>query len=197
MKRAWVLLLAVGVVAIPLVVFDTRPAAACSCARGDDRSGFAHSDAVFVGELQDYDAREPMVSSADPAVWTFRVREVYKGDVARIQPVVSEISGASCGLEIAKRGEFLVFASTRGPNAPAWVGPDELYAGLCGGTRPATTPLEGAPAARGPTRATAVTVADDGGTSWFVPVLVASCVVVAVVGTALLLYRRSTMTTEP
>ena len=77
-------------------------------------------------------------SSIDPARWTFTVSRVFKGDVTATQVVVSEVSGASCGLEIPRRGEFLVFAET----APARLSPEpgagELYAGLCGGTWVAT-----------------------------------------------------------
>lgn len=95
---------------------------------------------VFVGRLADYAAppQRAVMSSADPATWTFEVSEVYKGEAARTQEVVSEVSGASCGLEIPHRGEFLVFAELEHPmDSPTgqYVGDGQLYAGLCGGTR--------------------------------------------------------------
>ena len=50
---------------------------------------------------------------------------------------------ALCGLEIPKLGEFLVFATVAGSTFGAGVTPaeDQLYAGLCGGTRATSTGL--------------------------------------------------------
>lgn len=132
-------------VAVAAVLMFGGPAArraeACSCvAGGTDQAAFDRSDAVFVGQVADYappPQRETM-SSADPATWTFEVSEVYKGEVAPTQEVVSEVSGASCGLEIPHHGEFLVFAETESPmdgRDGQYVGDGQFYAGLCGGTR--------------------------------------------------------------
>jgi hypothetical protein len=117
---------------------ETGPAFACSCAEVGDRAAFERSDAVFVGQVVGYrppDLRDGVYRSTDAALWTFAVSQVYKGDVPASQAVVSEVSGASCGLEIPKRGEFLVFASRRGSNRGPTPGDGQLYAGLCGGTR--------------------------------------------------------------
>jgi hypothetical protein len=57
----------------------------------------------------------------------FDVVRVYKGDVRAQQAVVTAREGASCGLEIAGNGPFLVFALSRGDGL--------LTANLCGGTR--------------------------------------------------------------
>lgn len=118
-------------------------AAACSCVSGPpgDRQYVEWADAVFVGELVNYAAppqRETM-SSADPAIWTFEVSAVYKGDVAARQDVVSAVGGASCGLELPHTGRFLVFAQTSG-NVTGEVRGRVLYAGLCAGTRSVAAP---------------------------------------------------------
>jgi hypothetical protein len=105
------------------------PAAACSCMSMTDREAFDMASAVFVGEVIDYQAPPNPTSSLDEAVWTFGVSEVFKGEVTRIQQLVSAVSGASCGLEIEPQGEYLVFASDSGD-------PDVRYtSGLCTGTR--------------------------------------------------------------
>jgi hypothetical protein len=121
-----------------VVVAGQTPALACSCVGLTDHQAFERADAVFIGDLIEYEApsfRDGVVSSTDPAIWTFAPTHVYKGDVVPKQGVVSEWSGASCGLELPKQGEFLVFATkaTRGwsPRPAA----HQLYAGLCGGTR--------------------------------------------------------------
>jgi hypothetical protein len=121
-----------------VVVAGQAPAMACSCVGLTDRQAFEGADAVFIGDLVEYEAppsRNGVVASTDPAVWTFAPTQVYKGDVVPKQEVVSEVFGASCGLEIPKQGEFLVFATkaTNGRSPRPAAG--ELYAGLCGGTR--------------------------------------------------------------
>jgi hypothetical protein len=136
MKHLIVLLLVAPVLALSMLVFESVPGGACSCGALSDATAFARADAVFVGSVVGYEPPPgPVVSSVAPARWTFEVREVYKGAVARTQEVVSEFAGASCGLEIPKSGAFLVFGTIRsgGPGpAPA---SGQLYAGLCGGTR--------------------------------------------------------------
>lgn len=135
MKRLVAWLFVALVLALSTVVSDARPAGACSCVGFSDADAFARADAVFVGTVVGYEPPAQPGSSADPALWTFEVRQVYKGEVTRTQQVVSEVSGASCGLEIPRSGEFLVFADTRtsGPSPVPAAG--QFYAGLCGGTR--------------------------------------------------------------
>lgn len=123
-------------VVVVLIAVVAAPAHACSCVGSTDAEAFALSDAVFVGEVVDYEpppARAAM-SSADPATWTFAVSDVYKGDVAATQEIVSEWQGASCGLEMPRQGEYLVFATRTSFQMD--VGQGAFYAGLCGGTRP-------------------------------------------------------------
>lgn len=130
-------LLAVVVAVAGLVVVGpgATPASACDCGGLSDADAFAKADAVFVGEVVDYEPppQASVMSSTDPARWTFEVSDVYKGEVTSTQTVVSEQSGASCGLEIPKVGEFVVFATTSVFNLQP--DPGEYYAGLCGGTR--------------------------------------------------------------
>ncbi len=66
--------------------------------------------------------------------------EVFKGDVAPTQPIVSAVSTATCGIGLPLQGEFFVFASRRDlVGQPT----GEYYANLCGGTRStAAGPLE-------------------------------------------------------
>ncbi len=100
--------------AVLLVGPSASPAHACSCSAGSDDQHFEGAEAVFRGQLVSYTPPPPPVmSSTDPAIWTFAVSEVYKGDVAPTQPVISSVDGASCGLEIPHQGEFFVFASRR------------------------------------------------------------------------------------
>ena len=114
MKRLVTVLFLAFVGLSATVAFGSTPAGACSCAMSNDADAFARSHAVFVGEVAGYDAPAPgeSFSSADPARWTFTVSRAFKGEVTERQVVVSEVSGASCGLEIPRRGEFLVFAET-------------------------------------------------------------------------------------
>jgi hypothetical protein len=127
---------AVFVAAIAVFVGPAaQPAHACSCVGWSDEEAFAWADAVFLGELVDYEAppQRDVMSSTDPATWTFMVTEVYKGDVAATQEIVSAVSGASCGLEIPHTGDFYVFARSENPMVEA--GDGQLVADLCGGTR--------------------------------------------------------------
>src|SRR4029077_261876 len=131
------------------VAATATSAYACSCGGASDARAFADADAVFAGKLVHYEPppQQRVMSSADPAVWTFRVREVYKGKVTRTQEVVSPVSGATCGLEIPRAGTFLVFGLRAVPagSVNLWPGPakGQLFAHLCGGTRDVSAgPLE-------------------------------------------------------
>jgi hypothetical protein len=117
-----------------LTVFAT-PAGACSCIGVTDAEAFDAAELVFVGELVHYGAPQPVQSSADPALWTFEVERVYKGEAARAQVVSSPVSGASCGLEIDHSGTFLVFAGTQ-PMFDEHRDESVVHGNLCGGTRP-------------------------------------------------------------
>ncbi len=119
------------------------PAAACSCAmRPTVSATFASADAVFTGRLVSREVEHPewpIISSGDPALHVFAVERVFKGAVHEEQGVVSADLGASCGLELAGEGPFVVFA-TRSVDT----GEDRYAADLCGGTTTATPELEAA-----------------------------------------------------
>lgn len=133
-------LLAVLALAVAVVVAGPAPpAAACDCGWLPTAEALAAADAVFVATLVDVE-RPPFGEgsrSDDLATYTFAVTGVHKGEVAERQEIVSEVSGAACGLELRGRGPFLVFGTTRA-SAPEGgrSGPGQYYAGLCGGTRP-------------------------------------------------------------
>jgi hypothetical protein len=94
-------------------------ASACSCTGGTAADHALRADAVFSGRLVD---REVVGGTA---LHVFAVDTVYAGEVSARQGVLSPASGASCGLELAGEGPFLVFADRED---------DRLAAGLCGGT---------------------------------------------------------------
>jgi hypothetical protein len=143
-------LFATIVLAVPLAVLTgVGPAGACSCAVGSDQQMFDSSDAVFTATLTRVEDPDSGSSTA-PRVYTFEVDDVLKGDVAPQQVVRSEQSGASCGLEIAGAGPFIVFAvAAVHESSDIELGTGELYAGLCGGTRAISAggPLDAAVAA--------------------------------------------------
>jgi hypothetical protein len=136
-KRAAITALAAVSFSLVGAVVDAEPAAACSCVAFTDADAMARADAVFVGRVAGYAGPQQggTWSSADPALWRFAVSHVYKGEVRAIQDIVSEVSGASCGLEIPKIGEFLVFATVEGSGFGPAPAKGQLYAGRCGGTR--------------------------------------------------------------
>lgn len=132
MRRVAILLsgLMLGSVA---AVLGAAPACACSCAGAPEAELAATATAIFVGTLVDrqVDDSQPIISSGDPAWLTFEVHQVYRGEVAASQVVVTARDGATCGLELSGTGPFLVFAEA------GWAGePGTLSASLCGGTRP-------------------------------------------------------------
>jgi hypothetical protein len=143
-------LFATIVLAVPLAVLTgVGPAGACSCAVGSDQQMFDSSDAVFTATLTRVEDPDSGSSTA-PRVYTFEVDDVLKGDVAPQQVVRSEQSGASCGLEIAGAGPFIVFAvAAVHESSDIELGTGELCAGLCGGTRAISAggPLDAAVAA--------------------------------------------------
>lgn len=118
-------------------VADAPPASACSCPAleygGDDSTHFAEAAAVFVGEVVDYSTRNSDDSFSSKALWVFRVKQVYKGNVAERQGVLSGDS-QYCGLNLPKTGPTLVFAS-RSTGDLASTDGAHLVAGLCGGSR--------------------------------------------------------------
>lgn len=123
--------------AAPIGITATaEPAGACSCLALTDAQAYSRSDAVFTGRLVDVKEPAAVRSSLDPATWVFSASRVYKGTVTRRQEVVTAISGASCGLEVAGPGKLLVFAVDGRGGLAAKPAGGQYSAGLCGGTRP-------------------------------------------------------------
>ena len=93
----------------------------------------AAADVVLHGTVTDVDLPSRLSSSAAPATYTVAVARVLKGEAAATTFVQSAASGASCGLEGIEPGrDYVLFAQDRG---------GDLWAGLCGGTAPATGEL--------------------------------------------------------
>lgn len=103
-----------------LLVTGSLPASACSCAVGppatqaEADARLAEADVAFVGSLESRADTPPdadgVISSGDPAVLTFAVSTVFKGDATARQEVVTARSGSTCGLDVPGRTPFLVFA---------------------------------------------------------------------------------------
>lgn len=132
-------LLVVLVVALSFgaAVRSARPAHACSCAAQTLDEAYARADAVFVGSLVETRVESgERFSSMDPEWFVFEVDAVYKGDVRARQAVVTARDGASCGLEIAGPGPFLVFAYAGGLGGAPPRAEGELSSSLCSGTGP-------------------------------------------------------------
>lgn len=153
-------------------------ASACSCTGGTPAEFAARADAVFSGRLV---SRE-VVGGA--ALHVFAVDTVHAGEVAERQGVVSPASGASCGLELAGEGPFLVFATRED---------GRLAADLCGGTTAwtaeAAAQVQMLTGAAAPGAGAAGTELPGGPSAAQVEAAVAVLVVLAF-GAALLLRRR-------
>jgi hypothetical protein len=108
--RAWVGLALV----LTVLAFRVEPAAACSCAIGDPRTMLAAAGGAFVGTF--LEKREPprIVTSADDAVYVFRVEQVVKGSLGPTVEVVSATSGDSCGLEVSPGDRIGLFLARDG-----------------------------------------------------------------------------------
>ena len=98
-------------VALAAVAAFTGPraevAAACSCAAVVPSHDLGKYDGAFVGTVVSRRVTHPnapLLSSTDPALWTFDVEQVVKGDLPNRLVVRTAASGASCGLEV-KEGE--------------------------------------------------------------------------------------------
>ncbi len=131
------LVLLFALVALGVAGVDVAPAAACSCVGVSDGEAFERADAVFVGEWVETlpGGALPAMSSNDPQRLVFEVSGVYKGEVYARQSVVTAVDGASCGLELAGPGPFLVFGRAAASGTEPAIEDGELAAGLCDGSR--------------------------------------------------------------
>ncbi|WP_091768963.1 hypothetical protein [Blastococcus aurantiacus] len=206
MRRAGILLLLSALLGA-LVVLGASPAQACSCVGGTTAEFTERADVVFTGRLISRTEPGGLVrSSADPARHVFAVDAVAKGSASERQEVLSPVSGASCGLELAGDGPVVVFAThTADPHISATWPPledDQYFAYLCGGSAPLIPQLEAElgdlrppdpvaapmPAAPVEPRAAATTAPDRDGPA--ATLLVPGAGAVLLAGGALLLRRR-------
>ncbi len=95
---AAITLLAVAVTWVP---WSAQPASACTCAQRDPVTMLNEADAAFVGRPIAHEIPNdgPVISSADPVVYTFEVERAVKGDIGDQVEVHSLRLGASCGIE--------------------------------------------------------------------------------------------------
>ncbi len=124
-----------GAGALVLVV-NSAPALACSCALGSTGDHVENADVIVTGTLTD--AIDPpaaeVMSSDDPITYLVDVEKTFKGDASHQLEFTSAMSGASCGLEgmqVGDRYAFFLYPENKG-----------LEANLCGGTAPSTPKLE-------------------------------------------------------
>ena len=78
-------------------------AVACSCVSVVPSRDLPKYDAAFVGNVLSHRVEHPnapIMSSIDPAYWTFDVDRVVKGNLPNQLVVRTASSGASCGLEL-------------------------------------------------------------------------------------------------
>lgn len=197
-------LTAIALAAAALVFGHASPASACSCSGGTDEEMFTTADVVFTGRL--VDRNDPGMSagrsSAAFSTLRFDVDAVYKGEAAVDQVVVTEQSGASCGLEITGSGPFVVFGSRS--HWDDQVPEGMVYAGLCNGTRSlASQPVPTSfGTARSPTAppagdrpSTTAPSLDDGGSAGL---LLIAGIVATIAATALVVItRRRGSTSSP
>jgi hypothetical protein len=114
--------------------------AACSCVSFTDEDALENADVAFTGALVEILTPDgDTYSSTDPERFVFDVDEVFKGVAFARQSVVTARDGASCGLEVAGPGPFLVFARTEPDGITSGAADGELYSSLCSGTRALTS----------------------------------------------------------
>lgn len=133
------LILAGALAALSLVLVTAGPSFACSCANAGTQEYVDGATAVFTGTVTDTEPppKRPVMSSGDPVTYTFDVDRWFKGGDADPVPVLSAVSGASCGLEGVRVGRrYVVFAAESKRDG------GDLWASLCGGTAPWSAVLE-------------------------------------------------------
>jgi len=113
--RILVAAIAAGAVAAALAGPHADVAVACSCAGAVPALDLPRYDAAFIGTVVSHRVTHPtapLISSADPAYWTFEVERAVKGDLPHRVVVGTAASGASCGLEL-ERGQRIGLLLTR------------------------------------------------------------------------------------
>ncbi|MBD2871169.1 hypothetical protein [Paenibacillus arenilitoris] len=126
LRRGTLMLLALLTLTVGMAILPAQ-AAACSCAEpGTLTERKDRSHAVFEGEVAA--VKSSSASLFQPQVRTvkatFKVNEVWKGQVARTIEVITAEDGATCGFRFEEGERYLVFANAKGKS---------LETGLCSG----------------------------------------------------------------
>jgi len=146
MRQAARLLLVLSI-SVASLVTGTGTAFGCSCMMPNAQDLFAGADGVFVGTLQHRpsDVNIGVTSSADPIELVFSVVDAYKGEIEDPMLIMTAISGASCGIEMAEGSSALLFVdlidgewhgnlcATMGAEAQAELGVPEIPFAKAGG----------------------------------------------------------------
>jgi len=116
------------------------PAGACSCSGEiDDAAAFDFADAVFIGQL---DRIQPARVGEPVKVAILDVSDVFKGDVDRLQGIVTPESSASCDFDFLADELYIVYGSSES-NSTVWGVEDGFYAARsCTSTRAIETVAE-------------------------------------------------------
>jgi hypothetical protein len=189
------------VAALALVGAMPSPACACSCVQASVRDHFERADAVFAGRLV---SRDDGLVPGDKATLVFEVSTVYKGEVAARQEIVTNASGASCGLELTGEGPHLVFGNADEMEHEPAPAEGQYVSSLCGGSRPfdaaaraelaplvkATEPAPLATATPGNATPASATPANRLPAGWWIAA--AGLVVSVIAAAAALVWRRRT-----
>jgi MYXO-CTERM domain-containing protein len=99
-------------------LLETRPAHACSCGeRGSVEMDLAEAAAVFEGVVRAVGPTSRRLTTLQPGDQypalgvDFEVVRRWKGEVVRLQVVLTPTSGASCGLDFAVGESYVVYAT--------------------------------------------------------------------------------------
>jgi hypothetical protein len=114
-KRFSILLQVFVLAAVSVIGLMILPATshACSCAESPSpQLELQQKTAVFSGKVIAVNKPFKLLnwSSADPVQVTFKVDQVWKGDVGKKVTVQTAMSGPSCGFNFQKKQEYLVYA---------------------------------------------------------------------------------------
>ncbi len=136
MRRLCLALLALGLVALSVVVNPQR-AAACDCTGITTRRAYEQADAVFVGTVLRVDEVGPRGDRR--ADIRFSVERVFKGTVYAEQVVASAPDPAACGLTPQPGSNWVIFAvdAVEGRGSEALF---RLRTTVCSGNLPTSSP---------------------------------------------------------
>ncbi|HEY9653696.1 MAG TPA: hypothetical protein V6C95_23745 [Coleofasciculaceae cyanobacterium] len=115
-----------------LLTLVSAPAQACSCLPTNESQATERADIVFSGIVTNRNATQdaPEGIGANQVTWTFKVDDVQKGNVAKLQDVMTTDSSASCGMEFQIGTRYRIYA-TQSDNG--------FWTGLCSGNQPLDT----------------------------------------------------------